>query len=362
MRLLGVKLMDKAVLYPTILQLFTALAPLLFFKFVFGRYTPAEIINLEILFVINAFFAVITNWSSTLFLSRVLLRFSKSGAVTTLLFNRALIVLGIIAILYLVQMLVDFKGWNPDLIFAICIILISQIFDSSFYYVGLKKLYIPQLQLMLQYGLALSLISFGADLFWSVALSWLIVTLCFFISILNKLNFSCVRFSLSKRIFKSFLMPTMSEVTTSIFSKLDVLFVANILSPTSAVIYILIRKHVLAAQSIIFASIRLLYLERNEESLRNIQSLIKMYIFVVCTVGVFAIYLSILLLFNYDLEFIEILALILFTAGIPLGYEKVRMQLQYAYKQGRFRLDLIATITVVISYILSFFVHLIIAV
>ena len=343
---------NKAVLYPTVLQLFTAVAPLMFFRFVFQGYPPAEIIIIELLFVFNAFCAVITSWSSTLFLSRIYARLAKSGAFSTILFNRSITVGCIFVVFIIIQQFTELLPEKTEFLFALLLILVSQIFDSSWFYVGQKKLYMPQLQLICQYCLALTMCYYESPILLAIGVSWLILSICFFIPTLKVIRFSPVRLSLSLRIFRRFSLPTLSEIATSLFSKLDVLYASVLLTPANAVVYILFRKHILAIQSVIFASIRLLYLERDPEELAKINSLIRVYVTLACTLGVIAVYCSVLVFFGYDMSSDDVIALIVFAIGIPLGYYKVQTQLQYAYINGFFVLDLLASFFVFAIYML----------
>ena len=103
----------------------------------------------------------------------------------------------------------------------------------------------------------------------------------------------------------------------------------------------------------IFASIRLLYLERDQEELAKIGSLIRLFVTLTSTFGVIAVYFSVWVLFEYDMSNEDIGALIVFAIGIPLGYYKVQTQLQYAYINGFFLLDLLASIFVFAMYMLG---------
>ena len=346
-------LTNKVVLYPTVLQLFTALVPLIFFRFVFQGYPTSEIITIELLLVFGAFCGVITSWSSTLFLSRMYSRLAKSGAISTILFNRSVIVGCIVVIFSFAQQFTYAIPTKTEFSFSLLLVLVSQIFDSSWFYVGQKKLYMPQLQLICRYCLALTMCYIGSPILLAVGVSWLILSIVFFIPILKVIRFGPVRLSLSLRIFRRFSLPTLSEIATSLFSKLDVLYASVFLAPANAVVYILLRKHILAIQSVIFASIRLLYLERDQEKLAKIGSLIRLFVTLTSTLGVIAVYFSVLVLFEYDMSKGDIGALIVFAIGIPLGYFKVQTQLQYAYINGFFLLDLLASIFVFTIYILG---------
>tara|TARA_B100000787_G_scaffold30935_1_gene20783 strand:- start:9597 stop:10829 length:1233 start_codon:yes stop_codon:yes gene_type:complete len=343
---------NKAVLYPTVLQLFTAVAPLMFFRFVFQGYPPAEIIIIELLFVFNAFCAVITSWSSTLFLSRIYSRLAKSGAFSTILFNRSITVGCIFVVFFIIQQFTAVIPETSDFLFTLLLFLVAQMFDSSWFYVGQKKLYMPQLQLICQYCLAFIMCYYEAPILLAIGVSWLTISICFFIPIVKVVRFGPVRLSLSLRIFRRFSLPTLSEIATSLFSKLDVLYASVLLTPANAVVYILLRKHILATQSIIFASIRLLYLERDPEELAKINSLIRLYVTLACTLGVIAVSWSVSVLFEYDMSSDDVIALIIFAIGIPLGYYKVQTQLQYAYINGFFVLDLLASFFVFAMYML----------
>ena len=353
LRKLRLVLTNKVVLYPTVLQLLTAIVPLIFFRFVFQGYSPSEIITIELLLVFGAFCGVITSWSSTLFLSRMYSRLSKSGAISTILFNRSVTVGCIVVIFSSMQLFTDVMPGKTEFLFALLLVLISQIFDSSWFYVGQKKLYVPQLQLICRYSLALTMCYFESPILLAVGISWLILSIGFFIPILKVIRFGPVRLSLSLRIFRRFSLPTLSEIVTSLFSKLDVLYASVFLAPANAVVYILLRKHILAIQSVIFASIRLLYLERDQEELAKIGSLIRLFVTLTSTFGVIAVYWSVSVLFKYNMSIDDVIALIIFAIGIPLGYYKVQTQLQYAYINGFFLLDLLASIFVFAMYMLG---------
>lgn len=348
--------LDKVLLIPTAFQIATGLAPLLFLKILFSNFPDQTVIRVEQLFAITIFCSVVINWSSNLFLARIYSRLLSSGSYLTILFNRFL--LSIICSIFII-LLSEFLNLIPSeetFLYACFIIFIAQILDPSWIYIGKKKLYIPQLQIIVQYSLATTLLLLSYDPIKSIAFSWLVSSIIFLMPVVKEIKIYRISLSLSRRIFRRFLLPTSSEIGTSLFSKLDVLYVASILSPQTAVIYIILRKHVLALQSVLFAALRLLYIETNSARLVSFNKGFQFYIILGVIFGSVAIYFSITSFFGRELDFEALGALLIFILGVPIGYIKNRAQFQSIYKRGLFQLDLSLTVSAFLIYVINLFI------
>ena len=343
--------LDKVIFVPTLLQIFSGLAPLIFLKILFSDYSDSIIIRVEQLFAITIFCSVLIAWSSNLFLARIYSRLLNSGAFITIILTKAILALFCLLILEFFSSVIKVLPNDTSFYLACCVILLTHVLDVSWIYIGKKKLFIPQLQLILQYGLAIILISNNFEPLTAIPISWFIAILIFYIPILREIRLNKFSISLSYRILRRFFFPTSSEVATSLFSKLDVVYVASILSPKTAVIYILLRKHVIALQSVLFAALRLLYIEQNETKLDSYSLGFRAYIFVGLVCGSTLILLSIVYFFQAQLDFNGFLALGVFLLGIPLGYLKNKTQFQEVYKMSLFKLDLALTLSSFIFYI-----------
>ena len=343
--------LDKVIFVPTLLQIFSGLAPLIFLKILFSDYSDSTIIRVEQLFAITIFCSVLIAWSSNLFLARIYSRLLNSGAYTTIILTKAILALLCLLILEFFSSVLNVLPNDSSFFLASCVILLTHVLDISWVYIGKKKLFIPQLQLIVQYGLAIILISNDFEPLTAIPISWFLAILIFYIPILGEIRFNKFSISLSYRILRRFFFPTSSEVATSLFSKLDVVYVASILSPKTAVIYILLRKHVIALQSVLFASLRLLYIEQNEAKLDTYNLGFRAYIFIGLICGSALILFSVVYFFQVQLDFNGLMALGVFLSGIPLGYLKNKTQFQEVYRKSLFKLDLTLTLSSFIFYV-----------
>lgn len=346
-------LFNRAVFLTSITQLFAALAPLLFLRIVFRAHEASEIVQMEVLLAIFAFSATISNWSGNLFLARSYARLLKSGAFTTILINRLILIVILFIVLLIIDGLSATVSLDTRFLMALALMHLGQLIDISWVYIGQKKLYIPQIQIFTQYLFASLMLVNNVDLFVSIAISWVIVPIIFYYPLRRIIRFGSYRKSLSEKFFKIYWKPTLAELSTSLFSKLDVIYASVLLGPNSALLYIVLRKHIVALQGVIFSAVRLQYLERNQKLLEKIGLTIQTYVYLASTIGVGFVYISVTVFFETNLSPLDLIALFILGVGILVAQSKNKLQFQHVYRNRLFSYDLIANFIVFVVYCLG---------
>lgn len=351
--------------YETILSIFVQflniVVPFLILKFNYDINGTSSVVRYEVALSLIAFFSILINYSSSIFLSTsIIMKFKPRTIYYTVIKSRFYLWLITLLILLILSI---FDDESLEIYFFTSIVLFSVVFELQFYFISQSKSYIYQLLILPRTLLPLILIFFGVDLLYSISLSYLI-------SIILQVSifFSETEgeFRDNKRFRGAFLstykINTFTDLLSAVFSQLDTFIVSYFLNDSMSLIYITLKKVIRVVMSLlnyVFRSMYFTYIKLGKESAAFKGKLLTANVYIIIAYIFYFIFWDFLV---FDLLSISnkteewSLSVFIFSFIIVLGYVKSLVVHLYLYTNRLFICNMSLSITVLILYISAFFI------
>lgn len=323
--------------------------PFLFLFFSNKLFETDYVVQSEVFISLISFIIIIIDYSSTLLLSKYANVIFNSGRFTTVIifkFSLAFLLLTILLIYFLLT-----NSLELLFISSIILVLIATIFDINWYYINKNELWVPQLQVFSRYLIAIILILCNLLPIISISISYVVVS--FFVVSLNhkKININYFRFKFFKYLSIKYFYPTLSESTTSMFSKMDVFYANTMLHSKDMYSYIIIRKVLYALNSVVFSSVRSLFVLTNQKLIDKFKKIQLLIVILSFFIGVPILIILSDFLFELELSQDNIYSFILFSLILFIGYLKNVIQLEKLFSFGLFKYEFIITLVSLIAFL-----------
>jgi hypothetical protein len=249
--------LDREVALGILFQPIAILLTLATFRAVSSNAGSRAIVATEALLSLTSFMALIIDGSTSTFYSRKAKFFASQGMFGSIVAGR----LGVSVIVQCILVLVSMFLHLPDYFVAgTAIVLCSFALDISWYIFGIGKSFFLPIQSALRSILMLTAFLAGLDAVIATAIAYLITQLLTLFLFRQGLMVSR-RISIKVALFpyKQYALPTLTDMTTSVFSKLDGFLVALLFTENASVIYLASRKYMNALLTVVFSGIKTLY-------------------------------------------------------------------------------------------------------
>ena len=211
---------ERSMLLPAAIQALSLGAPFIFLRTVVAEFGAESAVATELALSITAFFAIVIDWSSTTFLSRVQARMLLAGAYFSVLaakFAGCVLLLGLTVL---------FASWVDsrqctNLVWVMALMLAATALDPSWIHVGRGAVWVPAalgaVRFLTATGLAIAL----RDPMLALGVAYLLGSAIFLLPLLRQLRWpGRISLGLPQRIIARYLAPTATELLTASFSRL----------------------------------------------------------------------------------------------------------------------------------------------
>ena len=254
---------------------------------------------------------------------------------------------GLMAALFLVLSFfasVFVSAWLSNLFVFISVLLLLSSLDASWVYVLKSRLWFIHSQPALRYSFALLFLIFGFSPVAALVFGFsLMVALNFYLLIHKNIGLKVPNLAFAYKIYKLNRSSVFSELVTSSYSRLDLIFAGVILQADEFVVYVTIRKFVLAMTIVATSSSRELYLCNQSDYNQSVGMLI-VSCFSFGLLGCLSlllfsqVILSSAMLVNYGI------AISLFFLLLPIAAAKIVGQFGFLFRRKLFGHDLFITL------------------
>lgn len=336
-------------------QCLALIAPLYFIWFLNSNYGKLEVVSFESMLSLIAFFAVIQDYGTSIFLSH---RPNKGKVAAKLVGTTVVLKLYLTCFFSLILLLMYFIfGGGPEVYVFSFILLVISSFDLPFIFFSAGKSHYYAFLLALKIPITILINEVINEPYISYMVSSIVIVVFSF-----SYGFRLIgsRIIFSKRIFWFLLAKyrtyTVTESLTSVFSQLDGFLVSRVLNADQAFIYLLVRKVVRAANALLAYVYRIAYtrVKRNESGVGNVYKLI--FVFNVASVGVINLSGEAVfdLLFGLGADPDNILSSVILIQSLVLliGSFKSTLRNVYLFVHEKFVVHLVCTLFSVAVFII----------
>lgn len=344
---------DKEVFLTILTQFASLFSPLLFFWYVTYSSGRESIVEFEAVLSLVAFYSLIQDYGTSYFLSYR----AKSQTLTSKLLGTSIVLKLILTTFFGIIVFLIFLITNlfiKEFIYSFLILLVL-CFDAPFMFFAKKKSHLYSLLLALKLPLALFFLIFISQPLMSYLFATIIICLLSFlysyIQVKKKLTFSTRMLFF---ILKKYRVFTLTDALTAVFSQLDGFIVAKLLNSEHAYIYLLVRKFIRAANSLLNYVYRIIYL-RTKVNDTNSNLVRQVYFFNAFVVFVFNIFIFFFsrYFFEFDAETFELLIFVSLSQSLVLlvGSVKVIIRNSKIFVSEQFVLHFYATLISTLLFI-----------
>jgi hypothetical protein len=329
------------------------LAPFIFLKEILGG-GKSEAIYAELILTWATIGGIFIDWSSTNLLGRNQKRLLKCGAYQNIVLGKVCSALLISCVVWL--FLTYFFPKYSILRFSFLTICLGDAFDPSWVYFGRKQIWVPQAMGIFRYFVAYILVLFGFHSSVGLSSGFFATNILFTFPFIRDIRFhNRVSLSFYKLIVKRYFSLGVNDLLTSTFSMFDVTIAVFAFGADAALSYVISRKIVLGFLGIAFASVPLLYIERDNVEMKLHESSLKFLVYFVSFTGGIFSYFVMHYYYRVDFNLSSFLTLAFLLLLLPVGYLKNKFQFGYLFKNGLFRANLFSTIVACLFFaIVSF--------
>jgi len=349
------KVYDKEAVYSVITQFLALLFPVFFIWYLSNDFGKDQVIIFEAVLSLVAFLGVIQDYGTSIFLSH-----KKPCKVSLAKYAGVAIVLKLFIVfisspfLYLAFILF---GGNADIYIYTFLILLVGSFDSSFVFFCAGKSHYYSFLVALRLPICFVVTyAFGgaveAYLVGCVALSVVSFSYCL-VATGYKLKYSS---HLLMFLLVRYRLVTLTEAMTAIFSQLDGYLVSRVLSADQAFIYLLIRKFIRAANTLMAYVYRIAYTRKKQNQVSS-SNIIKI-IFIFNTLAFICINMvgemGVSYFFGSEISSQNVVVWVIFSQSLVLlvGGLKTIVRNTYLFIHEKFMLHFVATLFSTLVFIL----------
>lgn len=343
------KIIPLKFLLPIFFQVSAIIVPFLYLHFAL-RQGQEKALDGEVLLSFLGFAAIAIDYSASTFIARLQARLLRAGGYATILVGRLVVALLTLSLCALISVGVG-STLSVINIAAFCAGFLAIALDPSWIFIGRGNLWTPAALTTLRFAIATALTSEGFPPILGIGLGFLLGSVIFMIHGFRWIRLTpVVRPRLFLGILKRLFLPTTTDLTTALFSRLDVAVASILLPVDQALMYTICRKLILGLQSVTFSSVRVLYIEKNKaRRTENEAALLRLSLLSTAASPPLC---SIAIYYFMDFSFTPtlILVIIILSSLIMIGYFKNILQFAILYRNGLFLYDFLATQVAAISF------------
>jgi hypothetical protein len=335
---------------PAATQVLALLAPFVYLRTVVVGHSAEAAVQSELVLSVATFCAIAIDWSSTTFLSRTQGRLLRSGAFFSILAGKlisALALLGLLALLFTTTRALH----EADLLLIGLLMLMAIALDPSWIHVGRGSVWVPPALGAFRFFAATALTHWLHDPVMALAWAYALGSVAFLWPVAGQVTWpGRISLRLPTRVMRRYAKPTVTDLLTAGFSRLDVALAAMLLDVQQALVYAVARKLVVGLQSVAFSGARLFYLERDAQKLAALTRSLRVSSTAILLVGIPIAYLVATTWFQVPSDLTLQLTLAFLGLLLPLGYFKTLIQFSGLYRSGSYSADLAYTVLSVMAF------------